>query len=71
MALKIVLGQMISLPINKPKKFIPQICILRLIVVIKSIVIIFRKEGFLLDLFLSNPCSLKDLEKGLLELSTR
>jgi len=44
MALKTILGQMISSPTNKAKNFIPQIFILRLIVVIKRIVLIFRKK---------------------------
>ena len=43
MTLKTILSQMISSPTNKAKNFIPRIFILRLIVVIKSIVLIFRK----------------------------
>ena len=46
MTLKTILGQMINLPTNKAKNFISQIFILRLIVFIKSIVLIFRKRRF-------------------------
>ena len=43
MALKTIIDQMISSPTNKTKNFIPQIFIFRFIV-IKSIVLIFRKR---------------------------
>ena len=71
MTLKTILGQMSSSPKNKAKNSLPEFLSLGLLFLLKALLFFLEKEGFLPNLFLLNPCFLKDLEKGLLELSTR
>jgi len=65
MVLKTILGQMISSTTNKAENFIPQILILRLIVVIKNIVLIFRKRRLSTKLIFVKPMLLEGLREKL------
>ena len=65
MALTTVLGQMIRSPTKREKNFIPRIFVLRLIVVIKSIFIIFRKRRLSTKLIFVKPMLLEGLRKRL------